>query len=74
MLSRTPPEKQLKESHMKQTNGIVDTGNQSSDFIPIERYSSFNKLMRSMATVHVASQHQRDSEEGKTGDGAIQTS
>ena len=53
---------------MKQTNGIVDTGNQSSDFIPIERYSSCNKLMRSMATVHVASQHQRDSEEGKTGD------
>ena len=52
MLSGTPPENRLKESHMKQTIGVVNTGNQSSDFIPVERYSNFNKLVRIMATVH----------------------
>ena len=59
MLSGTPPEIRSKESDMKQTIGVVDTENHSSDFIPIECYSSFNKLLRIMATVHVASQHMR---------------
>ena len=50
---------------MKQTYGIVDKRNQSIDFILIQRYSSFNNLVRIMSTVQVTSQHMRKHKRSK---------